>query len=292
MLLNLLPGLRELRASLAAGYIWLAGLWVLVGDLIPHERPTGGLLADVWGLSDAIGKTAILASVTFIAYLVGSLLEVDPEGRLGSGVTEVMRTRVKTVKGSRVGEKSKHKVKTVPLSFNGTQYITRLFIQNGWLKPRPWSHSWAASEELPDWLVSLHLLVDDFVDEQPQLATRLQIKNPDLYGKYDRLLTEAALRMTIAAPASFLLIAIAIRADLHLWQRLAVIGLSALIGLLLLWHGAGRNLAARDVLIQAWSIGEVEWHRITLLDSDSAGSSSNDASEDIPQSGQPASEEN
>jgi hypothetical protein len=291
LLLNLLPGLRELRASLAAGYIWLAGLWVLVGDSIPHERPTGGLLADVWSLSDAIGKTAILAGVTFIAYLVGSLLEVDPEGRWGSGVVEVMRTRMKRVKG-RFGEKSTHSVKTVPLSFNGTQYITRYFIQNGWLKPRPWVTSWAASEELPDWLISRRFLVDEFVDEVPQLATRLQIRNPDLYGKYDRLLTEAALRMTIAAPASFLLIALAIRADLRLWQRLAVVGLGALIGLLLLWHGAGRNLAARDVLIQALTIGEVEWHRITVPDSDSAGPSSNQASEDIPQSGQPTSEEN
>ena len=30
MLVNLLPGLRDLRAPLSAGFIWLLGIWLLV----------------------------------------------------------------------------------------------------------------------------------------------------------------------------------------------------------------------------------------------------------------------
>jgi hypothetical protein len=269
LLLNLLPGLRELRAPLAAGYVWLASVGILFGRVIPHERPARGLLADIWSLADIVGSAAILAAVTFVAFLVGSLLEVDPEGRWGSAAAEVTRTRMKRVKGPRVGERSEQWIRTPPLSVNGTHYLTRFFHQKGWLEERPWSHSWAASEGYPRWLSSRQVLILEFIDEVPQLATRLQVRNPDLYGKYDRLVTEAALRMTLAAPVCFLVIVLGARADLALAQRLAVVGSGVALGLLLLWHGAGRNLAARDVLVQALVIGEVEWQRVGSYESTS-----------------------
>jgi hypothetical protein len=40
MLMNLLPGLRELRAPLVSGYLWLISAWLLLGHLASafHER--------------------------------------------------------------------------------------------------------------------------------------------------------------------------------------------------------------------------------------------------------------
>ena len=43
MLMNLLPGLRELRAPLAAGYLWIitAFLWLSEWGRLPTSRPAG-----------------------------------------------------------------------------------------------------------------------------------------------------------------------------------------------------------------------------------------------------------
>src|SRR4029453_1459038 len=84
MLMNLLPGLRELRAPLASGYLWLISAWVFLGHMhwLPVKRPPGnGEVARLWDLGGTLGKTIVLAALTFIAYLIGSFLEMDPDGR-------------------------------------------------------------------------------------------------------------------------------------------------------------------------------------------------------------------
>jgi hypothetical protein len=67
MLLNLLPGLRELRAPLAAGYLWLFGAWLAFEGDFPE--PAGA--AEFFEQFEAVGAAAAL---TFAAYLLGSFL--------------------------------------------------------------------------------------------------------------------------------------------------------------------------------------------------------------------------
>jgi hypothetical protein len=66
VLLNILPGLRELRAPLAAGYLWLLVGWLAFGDaeLPRHARE---FLEEFRGLGDAV-------ALSFAAYLLGALL--------------------------------------------------------------------------------------------------------------------------------------------------------------------------------------------------------------------------
>jgi hypothetical protein len=85
VLMNLLPGLRELRAPLASGFLWLAAAWLALGSWLPAERPPGdGEIARLWDLGGAVGKTAVLAAVSFAAYLIGSFLEIDPDGQVAA----------------------------------------------------------------------------------------------------------------------------------------------------------------------------------------------------------------
>jgi hypothetical protein len=72
---NLLPGLRDLRTPLATGYLWLIFVWLLVHKQVPTSVATAkGPLKSLYEISDLVGKGAILTAVTFIAYLLGSLL--------------------------------------------------------------------------------------------------------------------------------------------------------------------------------------------------------------------------
>jgi hypothetical protein len=69
----LLPGLRELRAPLAAGYIWLLSAWLLFHDDIPSRDESTGLLREIYELADGLGSTGKAIVVSFAAYLIGSL---------------------------------------------------------------------------------------------------------------------------------------------------------------------------------------------------------------------------
>jgi hypothetical protein len=51
MLASLLPGLRDLRAPLAAGYLWLAAGWLYFAPLLPASvNDADRVLKDIIGL--------------------------------------------------------------------------------------------------------------------------------------------------------------------------------------------------------------------------------------------------
>ena len=79
------PGLREVRAPLTAGYLWLLAAWIAVGDELPRVRPAAGQkpVQAVFDLAGFFGKGAVVAAITFTAYLLGAFLSVDVQSRPG-----------------------------------------------------------------------------------------------------------------------------------------------------------------------------------------------------------------
>lgn len=74
MLASLLPGLRDLRAPLAAGYLWLAAGWLYFAPQLPASvNDAAGVLKDIYRVVDASNSVAVAAGLTFIAYLLGIL---------------------------------------------------------------------------------------------------------------------------------------------------------------------------------------------------------------------------
>src|SRR3954471_461558 len=79
MLASLLPGLRDLRTPLATGYLWLVALWLLVHQYVPKSVfDASGPIRSLYQLGALAGTTACLAAVSFVAYLVGSMLSFYP----------------------------------------------------------------------------------------------------------------------------------------------------------------------------------------------------------------------
>lgn len=76
MLANLLPGIRDVRAPLSAGCIWLLTLWLLSEDRVPTRQRARGVWASLYRLGTWIGPTGVLAAGTFLAYLIGAVLAV------------------------------------------------------------------------------------------------------------------------------------------------------------------------------------------------------------------------
>ena len=73
MLSSLLPGLREVRAPLAAGFVWLVALWFLLEPGWERDSDAAGVVGSANRLMstlDLVGKGVVLS---FAAYLVGSI---------------------------------------------------------------------------------------------------------------------------------------------------------------------------------------------------------------------------
>jgi hypothetical protein len=86
MLTSLLPGLRDLRAPLAAGYLWLLFAWLLLHDRIEEWRADDeGIAADLLSTVDGLGPGGRVVAVSFLAYVIGSLAL--------TGIEDILRRR-------------------------------------------------------------------------------------------------------------------------------------------------------------------------------------------------------
>ena len=73
MLASLLPGLRELRTPLAAGYLWLVALWLAVAQSFPDRSDADGVAETVYELVDGVSVVGVGVAASFAAYIVGAL---------------------------------------------------------------------------------------------------------------------------------------------------------------------------------------------------------------------------
>ena len=82
MLASLLPGLRDLRAPLAAGYLWLLFGWLLLHNTFEGWDRNSGPLGAVVDVAHAATPAAVAIAVSFAAYLIGCLNQAILEGVL------------------------------------------------------------------------------------------------------------------------------------------------------------------------------------------------------------------
>jgi hypothetical protein len=71
-MLSALPGLRDLRAPLAAGYLWLLNLWLITRA---YDANTNSLSHAFIQLGELAGTVSLSVAIGFAAYLLGSLTE-------------------------------------------------------------------------------------------------------------------------------------------------------------------------------------------------------------------------
>ncbi|MCA1223296.1 hypothetical protein [Streptomyces sp. 8L] len=97
----------------------------------------------------------------------------------------------------------------------------------------------------------MHSAMGRFGDELDQLAIRLQARNVEIYGTYDRAAAEADLRVNVGFSASVLIGAIAARGNFDLFLLIPC-------AWFLVARGRQKAREANDILIQAVVSGELE----------------------------------
>ena len=175
MLASLLPGLRDVRGPLASGYTWLFTLWLVFGDEIPDKRPSGdGLTARLFDLEAKLGSGAVLVTLSFLAYVLGSLLF--------AGENSHLRRR-----GA----------------------ATRRIVGLGHLSPARLARTHTLAETPaegarcldPERFGSPHKRPRRNPDMMAILDARLRIQQPALYDDMDRLRAEAEFRLNFGIAA-------------------------------------------------------------------------------------------
>jgi hypothetical protein len=279
--MNLLPGLRELRAPLAAGYLWLVALWLSLGRMgwLPTKRPPGnGEVARLWDLGGALGKTVVLAAVTFVAYLIGSFVEMNPDGRTAALLKPVVladrrpwylrqRHQEKSAEVYEAYRESHDKFMSFPasqatsvarsISLEARRDLIAALHGRRMLPGYIGSPPQPPEEDLLDEIIA-DSIIFQIVQEIQQLASRLLVKNQDLYGRYDRQMAEASVRMNVSIPLTALLVLVTWLSSFSVWLRIALTLVAVIFGFMLMRQGFLRAVSARDVIVQALVIGEVE----------------------------------
>jgi hypothetical protein len=85
LLASAIPGLREIRAPLVAGYIWLLSAWLVVQPKTPiTAHVLNGPAGLVVQLAHVVGPVATAAAVSVAAYLVGAVSVALPGALIAS----------------------------------------------------------------------------------------------------------------------------------------------------------------------------------------------------------------
>jgi hypothetical protein len=259
MLASLLPGVREIRAPLAAGYLWLFALWLAL-EPFPSAEEATGLEAAVIDLADAGTPVAVAVVLSFVAYLVGSLADV-----LVRGYRRWLLTPVNAYGGPSGGRRMLGVPNLVcsSNSYGSLQVVAAGRVREAESKLEAVGKS---LESLPNEFAARKQFVpsggtlartvsaqvtDLAFFELPLISTRLMWEQPELFSAVDRLRAEAELRWALPLPLVVTLCVLAIRGH---WTWI----LGLLVVVLMLYQAGRREREAGDLVVDAIWIGRVE----------------------------------
>lgn len=285
MLASLLPGLRELRTPLAAGYIWLAGLWLSLRSILRLADHSTGIGRDIVNLTDWAGKPATFAIITFVAYLVGTLSSAATDiidrtaGWMVSTIGRGHLERLKPAYWAYAGEKGallnavanrlsgrfledqsfrdavmKHAVGLQEAHAQGGVSYRLPYVlasEQGERLEQQAVDSYRARRELLLSIIDTDPFVDIAQRDLEYVAPRLIGKEDIVYGEYDRLDTEGSFRINLFLPLVYLFGSLALIASP--WWAMGFVAPVALV-----WLGSHTRSLARQYLVVALEAGRVE----------------------------------
>ncbi|WP_163632324.1 hypothetical protein [Microbacterium sp. B35-04] len=302
MLTSLLPGLRDLRVPLAAGFLWLVVLWLCVYPAIPTQLEASGLIAQIYRLFGAFGSAALITVVTFVAYLVGILvvrptssvvqLAVKSIQRVSGRRTRSMRDRAygETAelleRGRRIGPPPLSPSSQVEAEQLATVVATEMFEarvafppvagetsesqyfreQLAELMEKPRDSDRFASPMPQDVVAVASLEVQNrMLRDIPLVATRLLADNRDLFDRYDRADSEADFRFAIALPVLVVSALVPWRMDLEWWGFFACVAVGLGVCGLLMLDGARKRIESNDAIYQAVFVDQANFPSVSTV---------------------------
>ena len=245
MLASLLPGLRDLRVPLSAGFMWLAVLWLAFYPFLPSRSEATGLLAEVYRLLGYFGLAGLTATLTFVAYLLGILVVMVVSLLIGERLLLDQVSRSTRAEANNLVAEAGERYAIELARYD--REVEQLKKREGTGRP-----SLAAPDP-----GRVEQLTGNISREIPLMGVRLLSENRDLYDVYDRADAEAKFRFHIALPVLTIGILLPIRLGAAGWLYPIIIGVSVILVLLLIADGLRKTRASNEAVWQAVFIGAV-----------------------------------
>ena len=261
MLANLLPGLRQLRAPLAAGYLWLVAAWLSFAAEIPSpKKVSAGVFKDVYEIGGAIGPSAAMAAASFAAYIVG-VLSVQATAM----ALPVLRREREIAGGRHWGLVMPSAVMPSAAGFDALREAVKDQLARRYDTDPPdpelkklleeTRESCGVLRELTDpdvrrKLLGVRIDVDKYAEklkqDLPLIPYRMLAEEKDhkIYSEFDRLRAEAEFRAAVALPLAVIVAVVAWRTSP--WWALALV-----VPALLALEAVRAATAATDVLAES-----------------------------------------
>ncbi|MEV0538111.1 hypothetical protein [Kitasatospora sp. NPDC050463] len=241
MLMNLLPGLRELRTPLAVGYVWLVTIWLCAADHLPSRDSATGVFASLYKGIGRLDQAALIAVASFCAYIIGSTVAVK-------FVRTAPRIKIPAIRAwepwrteaPKVSWDARQDLKAYAKSaIHGISFIDARRAPSSILQDRRTGRDEAVFEAMEATLMELD-----------HLRFQLMKASSELFSEHDRHAAEADFRCNIAIALTGL------AAGLSYFQTPAF-----LIILPAAWvlfrRGIARAVECNDLVVQALVAGEI-----------------------------------
>ena len=253
ILANALPGFRDLRGPIIAGYLWLVCAWLIVDPNL-DKRPGSEPGKALYDMAHHVGRLGVFLALSVAAYFIGSASQFLSQalGRLW----RQSRDRVTAFRGRKnsgireLGGGSPAAVLIYSARSNVLSTLKRWSYDTE-NDPPPWRRQQKANEMIGFVEGRAYIAVSEIELELSVPAILLVGKEPELFAEVDRLSAEGELRLSVIPP----LLALTVVASLQgsPWWLVAVIPT-----LLLLYQGIAKDEDAQRTVAQAVERGLIQ----------------------------------
>lgn len=240
VLANILPGVRSVRAPLAVGFLWLLAIWLGAEPFIGEPRHATGIYASVVRLRGFASAFGVIALISFVAYIVGSLwmVTVQAGGRLLHRSAEHYAIRFasrrwslrRAPRGTGTGEAQRVGSigKVLPEGSERDDLRRHLREQVSAALREAGDHSGSPAEKAVEKVtdtVAGQLVAQDW----RWLPQRIVGEFPQLYSEIDRYEAEAEFRGGLIGPIVGVGVVVAVRLSNTVWVSAIVVVIVALL---------------------------------------------------------------
>lgn len=245
ILASALPGFRDLRAPLLAGYLWLIFLWILVKPDI-HSRPTNEVAGAVYDLAKHVGPFWIGLAIGVTAYLIGSVSQALSPTLGHKALPEIVEWV-----WNQVPRPGRGKLVPIPELNLLQPYLAQAEEKVGgaWASPRMKVPNPEYLKVL-DYANAVSRRLNAEFDLPATLLLRERGQEPDLqlFSEADRLKAERELRLAVVPPLCVIVIFLGWNQSSWWWLALIPVAI-------LLWQAHSRSLAFRTLMFGALERG-------------------------------------
>lgn len=217
---SLLPGFRDLRTPLAAGFLLAAAAWLTWGESVPPRGTAAGVPESIYILFETLGSYTLLAVLTFGSYTAG-MIWMAPVQWLFDKIGTLPKLGLRTY-ADQTTTNLLNQTRPVMEDEGGKDAYAALTELLKQVSSAPLDRGDPTPEKTVRRRIS-NSLAENFKDA----AVVLQAENHELWDIYDRGTAEAQFRFGIAIPFGITIGLLATNIFNTTWQLALLFGVVA-----------------------------------------------------------------